>query len=169
MKLMSEKLPDLEALYVKQLRMLLSAEELILRGLPRMAETATDSELKQAFRSHVEETEKQAARLRTILEALPGDHDPIKCKVVSALIDEAEDMIEDSDHDHVRDAALIAAAQRIEHYEIAGYGAVRHFARVLKRDQDVTLLSQTIDEEGNADHRLTGIAERVNPTARKAA
>jgi ferritin-like metal-binding protein YciE len=169
MKLVSEKLPDLEALYVKQLRMLLSGEELILRGLPRMAEMAADGELKQAFRSHVEETERQAVRLRTILEALPGDHDPLKCKAVSALIDEAEDMIEDSDHEQVRDAALIAAAQRIEHYEIAGYGAVRHFAGVLKREQDVTLLSQTIEEEGSADHHLTGIAERINPTARKAA
>lgn len=169
MKLMSEKLPDLEALYVKQLRLMLSAEELILRGLPRMAETTTDNELKQAFRSHLEETEKQAARLRKILDLLPGEHDPVKCKVVSALIDEADDMREDSAHESVRDAAMIAAAQRIEHYEIAAYGALRHFARVLNREQDVTLLSQTIDEEGNADHRLTHIAERVNPTARKAA
>ncbi len=169
MKLVREKLPDLQALYVKQLRMLLWAEELILRGLPRMAETATDPELKQAFRNHLLETEKQAARLRTVLEPLPGDHDPLKCRVVSALIDEAEDMIEDSDHESVRDAALIAAAQRIEHYEIAAYGAVRHFAGVLNREQDVHLLTQTIDEEGNADHHLTSIATRVNPTARKAA
>lgn len=169
MKIMSEKLPDLQALYVKQLRILLSAEELILRGLPRMAETATDDELKQAFRNHLEETEQQASRLRTILELLPGDHDPLKCKTVSALIDEAEDMIEDSAHESVRDAALIAAAQRIEHYEIAAYGAVRHFARILKREQDVTLLSQTVEEEGAADHLLTRIAERVNPAARKAA
>ena len=169
MKILSEKLPNLEALYVKQLRILLSAEELIIRGLPRMAETATDQELKQAFRSHLEETEKQASRLKEILGTLPGDHDPLKCKTVSALIDEAEDMIEDADHENVRDAALIAAAQRIEHYEIAAYGAVRHFARVLQRGNDVDLLSQTIEEEGNADHLLTKIAERVNPTARKAA
>jgi ferritin-like metal-binding protein YciE len=169
MKLMSEKLPNLEALYIKQLRILLSAEELILRGLPRMAETATDQELKQALRSHLEETEAQASRLKTILASLPGEHDPIKCKTISALVDEAEDMIEDAEHESVRDAALIAAAQRVEHYEIAAYGAVRHFARVLQREQDVSLLSQTIEEEGNADHHLTRIAERVNPAARKAA
>lgn len=169
MKLMSEKLPNLEALYVKQLRLLLSAEELIVRGAPRMAETATDPELKQVLRDHVEETERHALRLRSILGTLPGEHDPLKCKTAGALIDEAEDMIEDAEHESVRDAALIAAAQRIEHYEIAAYGAVRHFARVLSREQDVNLLSQTIDEEGNADHHLTRIAERVNLIARKAA
>lgn len=169
MKLMSEKLPDLEALYIKQLRVLLSAEEINVRGAPRMAESATDPELKQVLRSHVDETERHALRLRSILEGLPGDHDLLKCRVMSSLIDEAADMMEDAEHDSVRDAAIIAAAQRIEHYEIAAYGAVRHFARVLGREQDVAVLSQTINEEGNADHHLTHIAERVNPTARKAA
>ncbi len=169
MKLVIEKLPDLRALYVKQLRLLLSAEEQIVRGLPVMIETATDSQLKQAFRSHLQETEGQVERLRTILNRIAGEAEPLKCKVLAALIDEAEDMAQDSAHDAVRDAALIASAQRIEHYEIAAYGAVRHFAHVLGRDSDAETLNQTIHEEGHADHLLTSIAERVNPIARKAA
>ena len=169
MKLVHEKLPHLEELYTQRLRMLLSAEELIVRGLPRMAETATDAELKQAFRMHVEETEDHSRRLRTILGRRTKDGDPIKSRVASALIDEAEDMINEADHDAVRDVALIAAAQCIEHYEIAAYGSVRHFARVLGRDDDAAMLDQTLQEEGRADHRLTAIAERINPSARKAA
>src|ERR1700753_2168637 len=144
MKLVSEKQPDLQALYVKHLRVLLSAEEQILRGLPRMAEMATDSELIRAFRTHVLETEAHASRLRGILEHNPGETDLVKCKVMEALIAEAEDMIEDADHDSVRDAALIAAAQRVEHYEIAAYGTLRHFAHVLGRHDDAEVLSQTM-------------------------
>jgi ferritin-like metal-binding protein YciE len=169
MKLVHEKLPNLEAFYLQQLRVLLSAEEQLVRALPHMAETATDPELKQAFRTHQRETEAQALRLRTILDPLAGDVDLIKCKVIGALIDEAEDMIQEADHDPVRDAALIAAAQRVEHYEIAAYGAVQHFARVLGREEDATLLQQTAEEEKHADRLLSGISERINPLARKAA
>jgi len=170
MKFLHEKMPHLEELYIRRLRSLLSAEELVVRGLPRMAETATDAELKQAFRMHVEETETQASRLRTILGRLTGKSDDLeKNKVVEALIDDAEDMIKEADHEAVRDVALIAAAQCLEHYEIAAYGTVRHFARVLGHDEDAALLDQTLQEEGRTDHRLTSIAERVNPAARKAA
>ena len=169
MKLVHEKLPHLQELYIQRLRMMLSAEELMVRGLPRMAETATDAELKHVFRMHVEETEAHALRLRTILGRLTAESDPIKSKVIAALLDEAEDMIKEADHETLRDAALIAAAQCVEHYEIAAYGTVRHYARVLGRDEDATLLDQTLQEEGRADHRLSAIAERVNPAARKAA
>jgi ferritin-like metal-binding protein YciE len=170
MKLFSEKLPDLKALYFKHIRTLLSAEEVFVRGLQRMAEAATDNQLKQAFRDHGEETEKHGVRLRHILQAAQtGETDPVKCKVASDLIDESEDSIVDSAHESVRDAALIAAAQRVEHYEIAAYGAVLHFARVLGREQDAGALSETLQEEGHADHLLSEIAERVNPAARKVA
>lgn len=169
MKLVIEKLPDLRALYIKQLRLLLSAEEQIVRGLPVMVETATDTQLKQAFQSHLQETELHLTRLREVLSRIAGDAESLRCKVLSALIDEAEDMAQDSSHDSVRDAALIASAQRIEHYEIAAYGAVRHFARMLGRDSDADVLNQTLQEEGHADHLLTSIAERVNPIARRAA
>ncbi len=169
MKFLIEKLPDLRALYVKQLRMLLSAEEQLVRAMPHLIETASDFQLKQAIQSHFQETEAHASRLKDILNQIAGEASPLKCNVMSELIDEAQDMIEDSAHESVRDAAMIAAAQRIDHYEIAAYGAVRHFARVLGREGDAALLNQTIHEEGHAEHLLNSIADRVNPTARKAA
>jgi ferritin-like metal-binding protein YciE len=118
---------------------------------------------------HVEETETHALRLRMILDRHTREPDPIKSKVVGALLEEAEDMINEADRDAVRDAALVAAAQCVEHFEIAAYGTARHFARVLGRDEDAALLDQTLQEEGRTDHRLTAIAERINPAARKAA
>lgn len=169
MKLVIEKLPDLRALYVKQLRLLLSAEELIVRGVPDLLEQATDTQLKQALRSHLNESEIHVARLRDMLTKIAGDAEPRTCKAVNALLEESEDTMQDASHDAVRDAALIASVQRLEHYEIAAYGAVRHFAQVLGRDADVEMLDQTLHEEGHADHLLTTIAERVNPAARKAA
>jgi len=169
MKLVIEKLSDLKALYIKQLRMLLSAEELIVRGIPRMIESAADTQLKQAFQSHLKETEAHATRVREILDRITDDPSPFECKTVVALIGETEDMIEDSARESVRDAALIATAQRIEHYEIAAYGAVRHFARVLGLNEDAEILNETAQEEGHADHLLSSIAERINPLAQKAA
>jgi ferritin-like metal-binding protein YciE len=167
MKLVIEKLPDLQALYIRQLRLLLSAEEQIVRGMPIMIETAVDTQLKQAFQSHLQETDVHITRVRNILETIAGQAEPIKCKVMSALIDEVEDQVQSCSHESVRDAALIAGAQRIEHYEIATYGALRHFAQVLGRTSDAENLDQTIHEEGHADHLLTTIAERVNPTAQR--
>jgi ferritin-like metal-binding protein YciE len=169
MQLVIEKLSDLKALYVKQLRMLLSAEELIVRGIPRMMESAADAQLKEALKSHLQETKVHVTRAREILERITDDPSPLKCKTVMALIDETEDMIEASAHEAVRDAALIATAQRIEHYEIAAYGALRHFAHVLGLDGDAEILNETAQEEGHADHVLTSIAERINPQAQKAA
>jgi ferritin-like metal-binding protein YciE len=168
MKLVLEKVPDLQALYIRQLRLLLSAEEQIVRSLPIMMETAVDTQLRQAFQSHLQETEGHVTRLRNVLQAIAGEAEPLRCKVVGALIDETEDQVQSCSHDSVRDAALIAGAQRIEHYEIATYGALRHFAHVLGRTSDAEILNQTIHEEGHADHLLTTIAERVNPEAQQA-
>lgn len=167
MQLVIEKLPDLRALYIRQLRLLLSAEEQIVRSLPTMAGTAVDSQLKQAFESHKQETEVHITRLRSILENIAGAAEPIRCKVLTALIDEAEDQVKSCSHESVCDAALIAGAQRIEHYEIATYGALRHFAQVLGRTSDAEILDHTIHEEGHADHLLSTIAERVNPAAQR--
>lgn len=169
MKLVIEKAPDLRALYIKELRLLLSAEERIVRGLPRILETAIDTQLKQGLHSHLKETEIHIKRLRDILAQIAGEAEPLPCKAMGALIDEAEDIMQDASHAAVRDAALIASAQRIEHYEIAAYGAVRHFAQVLGRESDAETLDQTLQEEGHADHLLTTIAERVNPAAKEAA
>lgn len=169
MKLVIEKLPDLRALYIKQLRLLLSAEEMIVRGLPIMLEAAGDTQLKQEIHSHLKETDVHIRRLRTILDRIAGEAEELTCRPMRALLDEGEDMIQDAIHDAVRDAALIASAQRVEHYEMAAYGAARHFAHVLGRESDAEMLNQTLQEEGHADHLLTTIAERLNPAARKAA
>jgi ferritin-like metal-binding protein YciE len=134
-----------------------------------MIEKATDVQLKQAFQSHLQETRVHVTRLQDILRQENREVDAIKCKVLSALVTEAEDMIKDATDLTVRDVALIAAAQRVEHYEIASYGAVRRWAQILGEAEQAALLDQTIQEEGHADHLLTSIADRVNVEADKAA
>ena len=169
MKFFSANLETLRELYINQIRMLVSTEQQITEALPKMIEKATDTQLKQAFQSHLQETRVHVTRLQQILQAEKQDTEPLKCKVLAALVSEAEDMIKDTSDTSVRDAALIAAAQRVEHYEIATYGAVRQWARILGRNEQVALLDQTIKEEGHADHLLTSIADHVNVGADKAA
>lgn len=169
MKLFSANLDSLRDLYRNQLRMLLSTEQQITEALPTMIEKATDVRLKQAFQSHLQETHVHVTRLQQILTEELRSAEPIKCKVLSALVSEAEDMIKDATDVTVRDVALIAAAQRVEHYEIASYGAVRRWAQILGEAEQAALLDQTIQEEGHADHLLTSIADRVNVEADKAA
>jgi ferritin-like metal-binding protein YciE len=169
MKFFSANLEGLRNLYINQVQMLLSAEQQIRDALPQMIVEATDPQLKQAFQSHLQETMVQVSRLEEILQECTGEAEPLKCGVLAALITEAEDMIKDATDDSVRDAALIAAGQRIEHYEIASYGAVRHFARILGEISQAQLLDQTLKEEGHADHLLTEIANRVNTYAERAA
>jgi ferritin-like metal-binding protein YciE len=169
MKLFSANLDSLRDLYHNQLRMLLSTEQQIVDALPTMIEKATDPQLIQAFQSHLQETRVHVTRLQDILRQENREVDAIKCKVLSALVTEAEDMIKDATDLTVRDVALIAAAQRVEHYEIASYGAVRRWAQILGRQGQAALLDQTIKEEGHADHLLTSIADRVNVEADKAA
>jgi len=169
MKLFSANLDSLRDLYHNQLRMLLSTEQQIIDALPTMIEKATDVLLKQAFQSHLQETQVHVTRVQQILTEELREAEPIKCKVLSALVAEAEDMIKDATDSTVRDVALIAAAQRVEHYEIASYGAVRRWAQILGEAEQAALLDQTIKEEGHADHLLTSIADRVNVEADKAA
>jgi ferritin-like metal-binding protein YciE len=169
MKLFSADLDSLRDLYRNQLRMLLSTEQQIVDALPTMIEKATDVQLKQALQSHLQETRVHVTRLQQILREELREAEPIKCKVLSALVSEAEDMIKDSSDLSVRDVALIAAAQRVEHYEIASYGAVRRWAQILGEAEQAALLDKTIQEEGHADHLLTSIADRVNVEAEKAA
>ena len=168
MKLVSERIHDLQGLYVRHLRLLLSAEELIAIKTPFFMERATDAQLQRVLRKQSAEGEAHAARLRDMLSRAGSESAPIKCKAIYALFDEAEDLVEDAAQDAVRDALLISEAQRIKHYEIAAYGAVRQFARVLDRVDDERLLDETIHEKGDADKRLSSIAERVNPAAKAA-
>jgi ferritin-like metal-binding protein YciE len=169
MKLVIEKMPNLESLYLKELRLLLSAEEMIAIKMPVMAEMAVDAELVQAFRRNVEDTHQQASRLREMLMRRAEGASPLKCKVVYALFDEMEDLSEDASHNPVRDAALIAEGQRIQHYQIAAYSALREFARILSYGEDVWLIEQTLGEEELANQQLSMVAERVYPSARMAA
>jgi len=169
MKFFSANIDSLRKLYINQLQMMLSAEQQITDALPKMIDEATDTQLKQAFQSHLQETEQHVTRLEQILRQNTGDIDTVKCKGLSALVTEAEDMIKDAKDDSVRDVALIAGAQRVEHYEIAFYGALRQFARILGETAQAQTLDQTIKEEGHADHLLTEISERINPYAEKGA
>lgn len=169
MKLIVEHLKNLRELYLNQLQVLLSAEQQIAIAAEDMFEKATDQELKDALVAHKDETERQVARLEQILTAATGSFKLIKCKAVHALIAESHDMLLDARNDAVRDVALIAAAQRIEHFEIAAYGAVRRFAQIMGESADAALLTQTIEEEGNADRTLSAIAERLNVDAKQAA
>lgn len=169
MKFFSANLETLRELYHDQLRMLLSTEEQITEALPKMIEKATDPELKRAFQTHLQETREHVTRIQQILREETNEVKSSRCKVLAALVSEAEDMIKDAKDESVRDVALISAAQRVEHYEIATYGAVRHWAYILGEPDQVQLLDRTIKEEGHADHVLTSIANRVNVEADKVA
>ncbi|HWE83756.1 MAG TPA: DUF892 family protein [Terracidiphilus sp.] len=175
MKWLSEDFRNLHALYVNQLRVLLSAEELMVRELPNLVVRATDEELQEAFRTHLLESEEHIRRLERLLAGEKRKNPaadatgPQKCKVMGAMTNEAEDMIMDARDAWVRDAALIAAAQRVEHYEIAAYGTLRQWAWLLNDAEAADVLDQTLKEEGHADHLLTAISERVNPKAKRAA
>ena len=169
MKVLSANLDNLRKLYVNQLQMLLSTEQQITEALPKMVDKALDTQLKQAFQSHLKETQEQVKRLEQILHAKTGEAKTNKCKVMAALVTETEDLVKDAADDSVRDVALIAAAQRVEHYEIACYGVVRRWAQLLGEREHAEMLDRTLKEESHADHLLTEIAERVNPYAEKAA
>jgi len=169
MKVFSANLDNLRKLYINQLQMLLSTEQQITEALPKMIDKARDTQLKQAFQSHLQETLEQARRLEKILNQAAGEAKAVKCKVMAALAVEAEDMVKDAADDGVLDAALISAGQRVEHYEIAVYGAVRRWAQLLGETAHAELLDKTISEEGHADRLLTEIAERVNPYAKRTA
>jgi ferritin-like metal-binding protein YciE len=174
MKWVSEDFQSLRDLWLNQLRVLLSAEEQIVRLLPDLITHASDEQLQGAFQAHVRETEGHIKRLEQILaeqkrnDARLDRTSPVKCKAIAALKAEAEDLFVDARDAWVRDAALISAAQRMEHYEIASYGTVRQWAMLLGETAAAELLDQTAKEEGHADHLLTSIAERLNPKAKAA-
>lgn len=162
----SMTLDNLENMLVMQLRDLASAEEQLIAALPKMAKAASSSQLKQAFNSHLAETKLQRKRLDDAFELLEVDRGSESCDAMEGLISEGEHIINASGDKDVKDAALIAAAQRVEHYEIAGYGCARAFARRLGLRKLAALLQKSLNEEGKADKKLTSIAEgSVNPSA----
>ena len=161
------KLDNLQQLFHDQLRDLYDAENRLVDALPKMAKASHSPELKAAFTSHLKETEGHVARLERIFETIKESPRGKTCKAMKGLIAEGEEAIEEDADPHVKDAALIAAAQRVEHYEMAGYGTVRTYAQSLKESDLAKILQETLDEEGAADKKLTAIAEKlVNPKAR---
>jgi ferritin-like metal-binding protein YciE len=165
----SETLRSFDDLYVQQLRDLYSAETQLVEALPMMADAATHVELKRAFQDHLAVTKRQQQRLEQLFQRLGQDPGGHTCQAMKGLIKEGNEIIGADADPAVRDAGLIAAAQRVEHYEMAGYGTVRTFAERLGRTDDARLLQETLDEEGDADKLLTQIAEQVvNVDAEKA-
>lgn len=163
------KIDSLEKLYVHELKDLHSAESQILDALPKMINAASDDELKKALESHRKETEEHLVRIERLFQNLdfePGGH---KCKGIEGLIKEGEDVLAETEDDAVRNAAIVASCQRVEHYEMAAYGVARAFASKLGRHDDAEVLTTTLEEEGHADRTLTQIAEhRLNFAARTA-
>ena len=153
------KVNTLHELFVSELKDLYNAESQLTKALPKMVQAAKSPRLKQALQDHLDVTQEQKERLEQIFQQLDENPKGRKCKAMEGLIAEGEEAIELSGEDAVLDAAIIAAAQRVEHYEIAGYGTVRTFAGLLGYDDAVELLQTTLDEEGEADHLLTEIAE----------
>ncbi|MBB6099380.1 ferritin-like metal-binding protein YciE [Deinobacterium chartae] len=156
---------DLRDLYLEQLRDLYSAEKQILEALPQMAQRASDQQLKQGFEMHAEQTRQQMERLNQIFQKLGESPDGKTCKAMQGLIAEGQEMLREDATPEVMDAGLIAAAQRVEHYEIAGYGTVRTYAQLLGDQEAVQLLEQTLQEEGMTDQKLTQIASSINVEA----
>lgn len=156
------KLRNLRDLYIEQLQDLHSAEVQLTKALPVMAAAASDPTLKAAFEQHLEQTRIHVERLEGICRALDVAPKGAPCKAMQGLIAEGKEILEHSADPAVRDAGLIAAAQRVEHYEIAGYGCVRTYAEILGDHETMDTLQQTLDEEGGTDHRLTEIAETLN-------
>ena len=169
MKFLSANLENLKALYIDQLRQLHSAETQITDALPKMIEKASDSQLKQALETHLRETRGHVTRLERILQQVMGKVDAKKSKGIAALITEGEDVITDARVEPVRDAGIIAAAQKVEHYEMAAYGTVRTYAEILGLTEQADLLEQTLDEEKHADAVLTQISDSANTRAERAA
>ena len=159
------EMDSLRKLYVDELKDLYSAEKQILQALPKMAKKATNEQLKKGFEMHLEETRMQVERLDRIFEMLGKSSRGKKCKGMEGLLEEGKEMMQEDMDPEVMDAALIAAAQRVEHYEIAGYGTVRTYAQLLGENQHVKLLQQTLDEEGNTDKKLTQLASAINVEA----
>jgi ferritin-like metal-binding protein YciE len=155
------KLNSLEDLLVEQLQDLYDAEHQITKALPKMAKAAASSELQQAFQMHLQQTENHIKRLEQVFDMLGQKAKGKTCEAMKGLIKEGDELMSENATAEVLDAGLIASAQRVEHYEMAGYGSVRTWAQQLGKQEAAKLLQQTLDEEGATDHKLTQLAERM--------
>jgi ferritin-like metal-binding protein YciE len=158
----------LRELYVDELRDIYDAEKQLIKSLPKMAKAATSGDLRTGFEEHLEQTKEHARRLEQIFNALGEKSTGKKCKAMQGLVEEGSEMIEEDFEGEVKDAGLISAAQRVEHYEIAAYGTVRTYANILEEDEAVGLLERTLEEEKETDQKLTELAEGINAEAASA-
>jgi len=155
----------LKTLYVDELRDLLDAEEQLIKAIPKMAEASASDALRSGFEQHLEQTKNHAARIEQILEALGEAPKGKKCKGMQGIVAEGKEMLDEDFEGALMDSAIISAAQRVEHYEIAAYGCVREYAKLLGESEAVSLLEQTLEEEKETDQKLTELARTINPEA----
>ncbi len=160
---------SIEKLFVEELKDLYSAENQITKALPKLIKTANSPDLKKALQNHLHETEGQVQRLEQICSMLGTSPRGKSCEGMKGVLEEGSSTLDEVVEGEVRDAALISAAQRVEHYEIAAYGAVRSYAQLLGHSEIAELLEETLDEEKAADHKLTSISGEVNVRARQVA
>ena len=151
--------------FVKELRDVLSAEKQITKALPKMAKNASHEELRAAFEEHLEQTERQIERLEQAFELIDLKPRASKCEAMSGLIEEGKEILEEDASPGAKDAMLIAAAQKVEHYEIATYGTLCTWAEILGLSQVKGLLQETLDEEKTTDEKLTKLASEINREA----
>jgi ferritin-like metal-binding protein YciE len=160
------KLDTLEKLYVSELRDLYNAENQLLKALPKMAKGASSEELKDGFEKHLEQTKGHVRRLEQIFEGLGENPKGKTCQAMKGLIEEGSEVLKEDGEESVLDAGIIVAAQKVEHYEMAGYGSVRTFAHLLGQNKAAELLQTTLDEESETNEILNKLAESVvNPEA----
>jgi ferritin-like metal-binding protein YciE len=156
---------SLRELYIDHLRDLYDAENQLLKALPKMAKEASSEELRQAIDEHLDETRGQVERLEEIFEQLGEKAKGKKCKGMQGLIEEGQETLDEDMEEDTKDAAIIAAAQRVEHYEISGYGTARTYATLLGENEASELLEETLKEEKETDQKLTQLAEQINVEA----
>jgi ferritin-like metal-binding protein YciE len=160
------KLDTLKTLYINELRDLYNAENQLVKALPKMAKGASSEELQDAFQKHLEQTKTHVDRLEEVFEEIGEKPKGKTCKAMKGLIEEGSEILQEDGEQSVLDAGIIVAAQKVEHYEIAGYGSVRTFAQLLGKDRSAELLQTTLDEESEANELLNKLAEDiVNPEA----
>ena len=159
------KITNLRDVFVEQLKDLYNAEQQLVKALPKMAKAATSPDLAQGFEEHLEQTKGHVNRLEEIFKKLEEKPTGKKCKAMEGLIKEGAETIEEDASDAAKDALLIAAAQRVEHYEIAGYGSVKTYADLLGEEEASGLLAETLQEEKDTDEKLTEAAESINAEA----
>lgn len=161
------ELETLKDLYVDELRDLYSAENQLVEAIPKMAKAATSKQLKAGFQKHLKETNGHVDRLAKIFKSLAVSPRGKTCMAMQGLVKEGGEVIDEDAEPDVKDAGLIAAAQRVEHYEMAGYGCVRTYAELLGDKTAARLLQQTLDNEGKTDQALTKLAKKINVAARE--